>query len=675
MPRIPAGGIQISRLPEGRVGERGARTSVELPGTSAVRVDTGRGGGDLTALGRALAQVGGDISQAAGTLAQIHQRNKQEKLNRQFTNKQTQYWVDTRELRNELRIRKGSQAEGLIEEFNSRMADIRVGLLEGVDNEELKTLTNQYIDSRMNMESDALARVELAERESMRVASQVAKKGALVDSVISPGTTLSDVLNAHREMSQADLSDPALDTEEKRIAQSKVNGNALYGAYFENLPPEEALAIFESEGMKENLSKIMNAKGFTRLSNGMEGLKVGLERDKKALAKEAEREELLSLERERTDNELNIVQQISDAEVSNGSLAGINSKLETLRETGKITEGVYRTQSKRVIKIEASQNELTLDRLELERRIEIGAPIDPKRFKKAIEARYEAKRNSWKSRNDPAQTVNFIRETRAIPASLKNEMNAALRTGTNENVMAAVIFMETLRQDKEAAPALSAFSKSERAFARQIAAMAGAGTPIDRAIEIQRKTQYEMTEAERIIIKNTTRGADFRKDNRKFLETNTEAEFDPFGPFTGEPELNDMIRAEFDILAEDYAVLTGGDMEVARNLAWTDIKNVYSPSEVNGERVMMKHAPDAAYTQFSSDEIRDRFVNDLESLGVDSDNAEIVVDPTVVQMWPNPTYPVIITSPNGEKNVLLDRQGRVQRWSPLITDKSLEAKQ
>ena len=69
MPRIPTGGLPTPKIQGGGAGVRGRKTSVELPGSSAVRVDTGRGGGDPTQLGRALTQIGGRVSEMAVTVS------------------------------------------------------------------------------------------------------------------------------------------------------------------------------------------------------------------------------------------------------------------------------------------------------------------------------------------------------------------------------------------------------------------------------------------------------------------------------------------------------------------------------------------------------------------------------------------------------------------------------
>lgn len=676
MPKIPTGGLEAAGIRGGQPQERGRKTSVQLPGTSAVRVDTGRGGGDPSVIGRALAQVGGDIVQAASTVASIRERNIAEKRSIAVRDKQTEYWNLTRETRARLEAQQGANADGLNDQLDLGFNEVLSEWLDGVDDPEIKAELEQFDATRRSIEKDTLTKIELRERENTRVASVDAFKTAKVNDMILPGTTIGDVVEAHRDLNQADLSDPFLDTEEKRDIQSKVNGSALYGAFFEKLlkgEAEEAVQVFDAN--KDDLSETMSAKGFNSLQRGVEGARRGLERDKTVLANEIKRDNLAAIERERTRTEVDLIRRISDAEINGSSLVGINSELGGLHSAGKISNSTFKSSSRKIITIEASRQNLLQDRLELERRIEIKAPIDSKRFKKAIDARFEAKRNSWGERSDPVQTVNFIRETRAIPSVLKGEASAALRTGTTKNVIDAVMFMEVLRQDREASPSLASFSKGERAFAGQVASMVGAGTSPDRAVEIQRKNQYELTEADRILIKNVTRGAEFKKKNLEFLNDSSEAEFDPWSPFIGEPDLSDMIQAEFNILAEDYAVFTDGNMESARNLAWSDLKQVYSVSEVNGTRELMKYAPDAAYAGLSSGDIRNQFVADIEGLGIDADNARIATDPTVIQGWPNPTYPVLITSPNGEINALLDELGRVQRWSPSLGREELEAKQ
>lgn len=652
MPRIPAGGIQVSRLPEGRVGERGAKTSVELPGSSAVRVDTGRGGGDPTALGRALAQVGGDISQAAGTLAQIHQRNKREELVRQFTDKKAQFWSATREARVAGRTARGTEATGLIEGYKAR-ADAALEKIEWdqVDSKDLQKLLAQFKVSEYNQEHDHHAVIMLNEKEKLAEASREALQGELLNKVMEPGTILDDVFTSINEISKADELDITL-TPETRAAKRLSNGNVVIQAYFENLvnvgSPERALAEYDNETNKERLRDAMNIDGFNRLAGSAERIRASLGAKRKIVEQEAKDAAKL-IESEATTLILdNINAKISDAAINGTSLGDATVALRGLLGEGKIS-------SPRFLSYQSRIRTVTNDRTKFANGVKLvtdavnnGQILDAKIHRKAINDYWEVNSVDIGSPQYVSNLVNFVKQTGIVPDAVKASVGATFKSANDDIVWTGVKVFKALRSDPTAVHALSQFSHNDKAFALGVATLENIAMPLSLAIQSQRDI-VGMTDPQKEAFVKAATSARSREFNLKALDKIIESdEFDK-GIFST-PEASQLMIASFNELFEAYLPLTGGDKDQARALAGTDITNAFALSNLSGDGPrVVRYSPEQSYPNLAKGLVEILFKKEV---GNKLKGAVLIADKQTEAEWPYASY--LIGYENPKKDGVFD---------------------
>lgn len=127
-----------------------------------------------------------------------------------------------------------------------------------------------------------------------------------------------------------------------------------------------------------------------------------------------------------------------------------------------------------------------------------------------------------------------------------------------------------------------------KAFASTVNAMIEAGTDPARAVETARSTVFDLKPEVRE--RRKTEFEQHAKQSDAALANLVDRDFDP-GVFASAPALSANLAADFVSQSERYFQKTG-DVTLARDLAWSDLKRVYGPSRVNGEPIMIAFPPE-----------------------------------------------------------------------------------
>lgn len=224
--------------------------------------------------------------------------------------------------------------------------------------------------------------------------------------------------------------------------------------------------------------------------------------------------------------------------------------------------------------------------------LEKGIPLDPSNaeVKKAVSAEF-----GEMSRESPVGSpqwqdlaVAYAVKTRMLPDQATSWVRSAIRSPDYKVVAPAAQFLGAI--EASAGDASSGFDTNTKAFAGMVNAMIEAGTSPERAVETARSTVYEQREA---VTKQRKTEYNTVKDSNTALDSLINRDMDT-GIFSSQPASNASwsgLRSDFNSQTEQYYLKTG-DINLARELAWTDLKRVYGPSEVNGDKQVMVAPPE-----------------------------------------------------------------------------------
>lgn len=278
-----------------------------------------------------------------------------------------------------------------------------------------------------------------------------------------------------------------------------------------------------------------------------------------------------------------------------------------------------------------------------------GVPLDfnTKEDRELVDSYYSASGIDPFTPDGRAQLTYMVKRVQVIPAPVRSQMRALLRSG---EVNQAVAASELLADLVDAAPMVSdQLGETEKAFGRQVNHLVNAGTVPQRAVELVRHQVYEQSPAEREQLAEQYRAV--QKDNASKLSDFIDDDLDSL--FTLQPEATAALLGEFDASTRSYFLLTR-DAETAREAAWSDLRSVWGVSTVNGDREIMKYPPELRGVS------RDMLDHELEEAGLPTEGVRIVADRGTAR---DGSY-ALVRMTDGLPAPVLNAQNQPARWYP-----------
>jgi hypothetical protein len=218
-----------------------------------------------------------------------------------------------------------------------------------------------------------------------------------------------------------------------------------------------------------------------------------------------------------------------------------------------------------------------------------GTPLDPSdgEVRKALSAAFtqDAQGSAVGSESWQGLATAYAARTKVLPEQAVSWTRAALRSPDPKVAGPAAQFVAGV--EASAPEAAGQFDQNTKAFAAVVNQMIGAGTLPDKAVETARATVYDIRQD--VVKQRKDAYRDHAKQSSGSLSSFINRDFDTL--LSSQPAASASMDADFNSLAARYFEKTG-DIEVARDLAWSDLKRVYGPSRVNGEPVMMAMPPE-----------------------------------------------------------------------------------
>ncbi|HEV7607058.1 MAG TPA: hypothetical protein VGO61_06965 [Steroidobacteraceae bacterium] len=253
-----------------------------------------------------------------------------------------------------------------------------------------------------------------------------------------------------------------------------------------------------------------------------------------------------------------------------------------------------------------------------------GRPLDPKdeKHRAGLASIFDSATNngekvgsgSWR-----ATALVLADRTRMLPDQALSWARSSIRSPNAKLAAEAAVFVGAVQL--KAPDALSQLDDDTKAFAGVVNSMVESGTPADEAVSTARANLFEVRPETRDARKrawNDAGAASFAKGSDNALSKYIDRDFDP-GMFSAQPAAGDPrasrtpgsieLAPVFRDQTERYFIKTG-DVALARDMAWQDVKRVFGVSQVNGSPTMMALPPERFGVK--PDEVRTELGNFLK---------------------------------------------------------------
>ena len=162
-----------------------------------------------------------------------------------------------------------------------------------------------------------------------------------------------------------------------------------------------------------------------------------------------------------------------------------------------------------------------------------------------------------------------------------------------------------------------------RARAALVASMINAGAKPERAVQTAIDTEKV---SDQVLATRNRAYGQFQKSNSGALKGFIDRDLDP-SIFYSQPAATQALSNEFDRQTRDYFRQTN-DIDLARALAWTDLRRVYGTSEVNGKREVVAFPPErfTVTPQEVRKELQDLIAHNPQADGSNAEDLKVVAD-------------------------------------------------
>jgi len=336
------------------------------------------------------------------------------------------------------------------------------------------------------------------------------------------------------------------------------------------------------------------------------------------------REGVSLLHSERSAEHLDRVTRLESRIATGAEVDMVQAEIGILYRVGALSPAQYTSFIERAEVNAVANAEAQAARREILVALQAGIPLDPRNsdHRKFLESAF-ASDAQYLTPTDPAWralALGYAGQVRMLPPQASGWLRSAARSPDPAIATAGAEFYGALEQQSpEAAGDLDV---DTRAFLGQLAGMVEAGARPLAAFETARANVFEARKDVR-----DARDAAYRehaKTSESALTSFIDRDFDP-DLFTAQPGATQLLRADFDRQSAAYFSKVG-DITLARDLAWQDIRRVYGTTRVNGDAVVTAFPIERF--GFTPEEVRESLADYLVESGrsVKADDVLIVPD-------------------------------------------------
>lgn len=260
--------------------------------------------------------------------------------------------------------------------------------------------------------------------------------------------------------------------------------------------------------------------------------------------------------------------------------------------------------------------------------IQSGMPLDPKNsdHRKWLDKAFGLDATGMAPGSTEWQGVALAYTGRAklLPESAAAWLRQAARADDPGLATQAAEFYASVAQTSP--EAASGLDSDTRAFLGSVSSMLAAGASPKSAYETTRQNVFE-TRPEVVKQRRQAYAAE-AKSTPQAVNQFIDRDFD-MGLFHSQPGASAALLADFERQAGTYFEKVG-DIKLARDLAWQDLRRIYGPTKINGEEVVGLFPVERF--GLTAEEARADIATSLQLAGVTIDPASVLVVPDAITM-------------------------------------------
>ena len=303
--------------------------------------------------------------------------------------------------------------------------------------------------------------------------------------------------------------------------------------------------------------------------------------------------------------------------------------------------------------------------------IEYQIPLDPKN-PVHVEAVSEAYINKMTLANDPSLTPQQQRVSKgaafqygvdlAIKTNIMPEqMEADFRTHAIAGTPGAVQFLSNAyeRLEVEAPQTLHNIGTEQRAIYGSVSALNRAGMPLEDAVVISRNNAMATKEVRDVLVTK------YKAEDKSSTERLQKQIGSATGFWSRTPDATAAQIGSYNALENAFYQLTGGDVELASNLAFRELSRVYSRTDVNQRPQSMPYAPERE-TGMTEDELHGQLKTVARKNKIPIENLVVVPDAQTARDSGTKSYALYQTNDLGLPEPVIDDNNMPVRWEPDV---------
>lgn len=310
-----------------------------------------------------------------------------------------------------------------------------------------------------------------------------------------------------------------------------------------------------------------------------------------------------------------------------------------------------------------------------------GSPLDPqdRDVKKGVQQLFTAMTRG----TDPGsqeyvnRAVDITAKVGVVPEPVVSWARTSLVGGDAKSAAAAADLISRLQETNPRAVPFALDPKT-KAIAATINNAVRAGADAQSAVDVGRRAA-QIPEAEIKALDTRWKTAKLDQSQPSQLRTLMQSADPEFkgGWFTADPKIPTEMQSQFDQLTRTYYHDTGGNVQLARQLAARDVGHVWGVSRVNGDPQVMAYAPERMFPGLTPDVVRSDIATaaagsaDLKDL--DAGKIRLVEDPERTARTSGAQWNLEAPDKNGLIHTLHGADGKPLIYQLPVTKQDYEA--
>lgn len=261
-------------------------------------------------------------------------------------------------------------------------------------------------------------------------------------------------------------------------------------------------------------------------------------------------------------------------------------------------------------------------------------------------------------------------KTGVIPADVVGYARSNIMGGNPQDAAQAAQMLDRLRQSNPQAYGYAVQDKQLNAMVHTISSAVNAGTSPEVAATMARENAQRSEGDNKLLEQQWKRQIQATNAQAKQADAirsglSDDPDYEGTGlPFLkpGVPQPPTAMLAEFNDLSHEYFNHTGGNLQQARQLALSDMKQTWGVSQVNGSRELMKYAPERMFPGLTPEMIHADIASSVPHVDVEAQGKPKLIESPDTESSGGRVWNLGIKDEFGAYDIARDNKGNALRY-------------